>query len=221
MCIQGPSEIVEQYAKNIRHLIKRLDYNNHWTNEEWIHMFTKGLKPELGAITHPVLSIMENPTLDEVIMRVQRIEAGQQTYTSYAPVRPVQQVNLASTGTTMDLLVAQLTKNIADLLKPIAAALEGQQRNRGSGQARQIQSRGPPTCFRCQQVGHVARFCPSRVEVQMAPQPITQRQPIQVQAPAAASTSRVNFVDIAQMNIQQLFVPEEQQVQSKSWQPLN
>ena len=34
MRIQGPSKTVEQYAKDIRRLIKRLDYDNHWTNEE-------------------------------------------------------------------------------------------------------------------------------------------------------------------------------------------
>ncbi|KAG9303756.1 hypothetical protein G9A89_018653 [Geosiphon pyriformis] len=39
---QGPEEVVTEYAKAIRKLIKRVDSRRNWTEEQKIHFFTKG-----------------------------------------------------------------------------------------------------------------------------------------------------------------------------------
>ncbi|KAG9306004.1 hypothetical protein G9A89_009328 [Geosiphon pyriformis] len=71
---QGPSEIVTEYAKAIRKLIKRVDFGRNWTEEQKIHSFTKGLRTDLSYALWPLLALKDNPTMDMAIELTQRIE---------------------------------------------------------------------------------------------------------------------------------------------------
>ncbi|KAG9298694.1 hypothetical protein G9A89_012762 [Geosiphon pyriformis] len=65
--IQGPGEIVTEYAKAIRKLIKCVDSGKNWTEEQKIHSFTKGLRTNLSYALWPLLALKDNPTMDMAI----------------------------------------------------------------------------------------------------------------------------------------------------------
>ncbi|KAG9302430.1 hypothetical protein G9A89_011480 [Geosiphon pyriformis] len=71
---QGPGEVVIEYAKTIRKLIKRVDFGRNWTEEQKIHFFTKGLKTDLSYALWSLLVLKNNPTTDMAIELAQRIE---------------------------------------------------------------------------------------------------------------------------------------------------
>ncbi|KAG9285835.1 hypothetical protein G9A89_013260 [Geosiphon pyriformis] len=68
---QGPGEVVTEYAKAIRKLIKRVDFERNWTEEQKIHSFTKGLKTNLSYALWPFLALKDNPTMNMAIELVQ------------------------------------------------------------------------------------------------------------------------------------------------------
>ncbi|KAG9305606.1 hypothetical protein G9A89_001667 [Geosiphon pyriformis] len=64
---QGPGEVVTEYAKAIRKLIKRVDSGRNWTEEQKIHSFTKELRTDLSYAFWPLLALKNNPTMDIAI----------------------------------------------------------------------------------------------------------------------------------------------------------
>ncbi|KAG9288423.1 hypothetical protein G9A89_015629 [Geosiphon pyriformis] len=68
---QGPEEVVTEYAKAIRKLIKCVDSGRNWTEEQKIHSFMKRLRTDLSYALWPLLALKDNPTVTV------------ETYTSY------------------------------------------------------------------------------------------------------------------------------------------
>ncbi|KAG9290261.1 hypothetical protein G9A89_022237 [Geosiphon pyriformis] len=68
---QGPGEVVTEYAKAIRKLIKCVDSGRNWTEEQKIHSFTKGLKTDLSYALWPLLALKDNSTIDMAIKLAQ------------------------------------------------------------------------------------------------------------------------------------------------------
>ncbi|KAG9299291.1 hypothetical protein G9A89_013939 [Geosiphon pyriformis] len=67
---QGPSKVVTKYAKAIRKLIKQVDSERNWTEEQKIHSFTKKLRTDLLYAFWPLLVLKNNPTIDMAIKLV-------------------------------------------------------------------------------------------------------------------------------------------------------
>ncbi|KAG9305347.1 hypothetical protein G9A89_007842 [Geosiphon pyriformis] len=64
---QGPGEIVTEYAKAIRKLIKCVDSGKNWTEEQKIYSFTKRLRTDLSYALWLLLALKNNPTIDMAI----------------------------------------------------------------------------------------------------------------------------------------------------------
>ncbi|KAG9288409.1 hypothetical protein G9A89_015615 [Geosiphon pyriformis] len=71
---QSPGEVVTEYAKAIRKLIKRVNSGKNWTEEQNIHSFTKELKTDLLYALWSFLALKDNPTIDIAIELAQKIE---------------------------------------------------------------------------------------------------------------------------------------------------
>ncbi|KAG9305983.1 hypothetical protein G9A89_009307 [Geosiphon pyriformis] len=77
---QGLGEVVTEYAKAIRKLIKHVDSGRNWTEEQKIYSFTKGLRTNLLYALWPFLALKNNPTMDMTIKLTQRIEDNQRMH---------------------------------------------------------------------------------------------------------------------------------------------
>ncbi|KAG9305146.1 hypothetical protein G9A89_010654 [Geosiphon pyriformis] len=64
---QGPGEVITEYTKAIRKLIKYIDSGRNWTEEQKIHSFTKGLRTDLSYALWPLLVLKDNLTMDMAI----------------------------------------------------------------------------------------------------------------------------------------------------------
>ncbi|KAG9305093.1 hypothetical protein G9A89_007733 [Geosiphon pyriformis] len=69
--IQGSRKVVTEYAKAIRKLIKCIDSERNWTEEQKIHSFTKKLRTNLSYALWPLLALKNNPTMNMAIKLVQ------------------------------------------------------------------------------------------------------------------------------------------------------
>ncbi|KAG9289396.1 hypothetical protein G9A89_007957 [Geosiphon pyriformis] len=65
--IQGLGKAITEYAKAIRKLIKQVDFEKNWTEEQKIHSFTKRLRTNLSYILWPLLVLKDNPTINMVV----------------------------------------------------------------------------------------------------------------------------------------------------------
>ncbi|KAG9299073.1 hypothetical protein G9A89_020386 [Geosiphon pyriformis] len=162
---QGPGEVVTEYVKAIRKLIK-------CTEEQKIHSFTKRLRTDFSYALWPLLALKDNPTIDMAIELAQQIEDNQRMHLgstlsifASAPVMaPVLQMTATSFATqTQDpneQLIDRLTANFAWLLEPLAQAVrDNQQPQRPRFEPRfnqpqqppyqRQQNRGPPVCYHC------------------------------------------------------------------------
>ncbi|KAG9287831.1 hypothetical protein G9A89_017426 [Geosiphon pyriformis] len=169
---QGSEEVVTEYAKAIRKLIKCVDSGRNWTEEQKIHFFTKGLRTDLSYALWLLLVLKDNPTMDMTIELAQRIEDNQRMHLRFtlpvfasAPVMaPAPQMAATSFATyTQDSnkqLIDRLTANLTWLLELLAQAVrENQQPQRPRfescfNQSQQLsyqkqQNRGPPVCYHC------------------------------------------------------------------------
>ncbi|KAG9301544.1 hypothetical protein G9A89_008396 [Geosiphon pyriformis] len=64
---QDPGEVVIEYAKAIRKLIKRVNSEKNWTKKQKIHSFTKELRTDLSYAFWPLLVLKNNLTIDMAI----------------------------------------------------------------------------------------------------------------------------------------------------------
>ncbi|KAG9289842.1 hypothetical protein G9A89_015422 [Geosiphon pyriformis] len=177
---QDPGEIVTEYAKAIRKLIKRVGSSRNWTEEQKIYSFTKRLRTDLSYALWPLLALKDNPTMDMAIKLAQRIEDNQRmhlrsTLPVFAPasvmVLTLQMAATSFAAQTQDpnkQLIDKLTANFARLLEPLAQAVKDNQQSQKprfenhfnqpqqSPYQRQ-QNRGPSVCYRCGLTGHFSR----------------------------------------------------------------
>ncbi|KAG9294447.1 hypothetical protein G9A89_001952 [Geosiphon pyriformis] len=155
--IQGLGEVVTEYAKAIRKLIKRVDSERNWTKEQKIHSFTKRLRTNLSYAFWFLLALKDNSIMDMVIELVQRIENNQRmhlgfTLPVFAPASimasaPQMAVTFfaAQTQDPNEQLIDRLTANFAQLLELLAQAVrENQQPQRPRFEPCFNQSQQPP-----------------------------------------------------------------------------
>ncbi|KAG9294940.1 hypothetical protein G9A89_017734 [Geosiphon pyriformis] len=76
---QNPGEIVTEYAKAIRKLIKCVDSGRNWTEKQKIYSFTKRLRTNLYALW-PLLALKDNSTMNMAIELAQKIENNQRMH---------------------------------------------------------------------------------------------------------------------------------------------
>ncbi|KAG9297579.1 hypothetical protein G9A89_007654 [Geosiphon pyriformis] len=179
---QGPDEIVMEYAKAIRKLIKWVDSGRNWTKEQKIHSFTKKLRTDLSYAFWPLLALKDNPTMDMAIELAQKIEDNQRMHLGstlpifvLAPVMtPAPQMAATSfAAQTQDpnkQLIDRLTANFAWLLKPLVQAVKDNQQlqrprfephfNQSQQPSYQRQQNsGPSVYYHCGLTGHFSRDC--------------------------------------------------------------
>ncbi|KAG9296602.1 hypothetical protein G9A89_015194 [Geosiphon pyriformis] len=133
---QDPGEVMTEYVKAIRKLIKRVDSGRNWTEEQKIYSFTKGLRTDLSYALWPLLALKDNSTMDMAIELIQKIEDNQRmhlgsTLPVFAPAPAMatapQMAATSFAAQTQDpneQLIDRLTANFAWLLEPLAQAGE-------------------------------------------------------------------------------------------------
>ena len=55
--MQGPNETVASYAQKVKNLIRRIDYEDNWSEREKIFNFVKGLRRDIAGQTNPFLMV--------------------------------------------------------------------------------------------------------------------------------------------------------------------
>jgi len=80
MKVQKLGESVEQYSNDIKKLIKRIDGNNRWSEDEKVWQFLKGLRKDIAYQARPFIMSQEKPTLEKAIRTAKQFEENAQTY---------------------------------------------------------------------------------------------------------------------------------------------
>ncbi|KAG9296286.1 hypothetical protein G9A89_014878 [Geosiphon pyriformis] len=161
---QDPGEVVTEYAKAIKKLIKHVDSEKNWTKEQKIHFFIKRLRTDLSYALWLFLALKDNPTIDMAIELAQRIEVNQRMHLESTLLvfvsAPVMVLALqiavtsfaAQTQDPNEQLIDRLTANLAQLLELLAQASQQPPYQRQ-------QNCGPPVCYHCGLTGHFFRNC--------------------------------------------------------------
>jgi uncharacterized FlaG/YvyC family protein len=84
MKVQKLNETVEQYANDVKRLIKRIDGENRWSEDEKVWQFLKGLRKDVAYQARPLILSQENPTLEAAIRIARQFEENSQTYPEVA-----------------------------------------------------------------------------------------------------------------------------------------
>ena len=78
--MQKLNETVEQYANDIKKLIKRIDSESRWSENEKIWHFLKGLRKDVAYQARPLILSQENPSLEAAVRIAKQFEENAQTY---------------------------------------------------------------------------------------------------------------------------------------------
>jgi hypothetical protein len=80
MKVQKLNETVEQYANDVKRLIKRINGENRWSEDEKVWQFLKGLRKDVAYQARPLILSQENPSLEAAIRTAKQFEEHAQTY---------------------------------------------------------------------------------------------------------------------------------------------
>jgi len=193
--VQKATETVDQYARQLRRLLRRVDPENEMTEPMRIHTFVRGLRPAIQAQMINFLTCRDEVNLVDTIAAAEQFEKGQMAHLQHiASNAPPVAANLIAAAQPVADPMDQLAKKLEQMLQPMATAISNlsqqvtavqQRRNQpmvqqmqqtapfqaANNQWRPRQQRGPLTCHRCGQPGHIARVCPNGLVTQQPPQP--------------------------------------------------
>jgi hypothetical protein len=210
--VQKATDTVDQYARQLRRLLRRVDPNNEMTEPMRIHTFVRGLRPTIQVQMINYLTCRDNVTLGDTVAAAEQFEKGQLTHLhQIASNTPPVAANLIAAAQPAVDPMEQLAKKLEQMLQPMANAISNlsqqvtqvqQRRNQpmmqqaqpgvpqqtANNQWRQRQQRGPITCHRCGQPGHIARVCPNGLATQL---PVQQPQVNTLQQPVLAAAQDV------------------------------
>ena len=78
--VQVIGETVDHYVQDIKRLIKRVDHQEHWSEQDKIYQFTKGLRREIAFQVRPLLAFRQNATLEQVIEIARQMDENNRDY---------------------------------------------------------------------------------------------------------------------------------------------
>ncbi|KAG9304251.1 hypothetical protein G9A89_019813 [Geosiphon pyriformis] len=159
--IQDSGEVVTEYAKAIRKLIKHVNSERNWTKEQKIYFFTKRLKTDLSYALWPLLTLKDNLTMNMAIELAQRIEDNQRIHLKFTLLVFASAPIIAPAPQMAAIFFAAQTQN--------SNKQENQQPQRPRfepyfNQSQQLsyqrqQNHGPSVCYHCGLTGHFSKKC--------------------------------------------------------------
>jgi hypothetical protein len=236
MKIQKVNETVEQYANDVKKLIRRIDGENRWSEDEKVWQFLKGLRKDIAYQSRPLILSQENPSLEAAIRIAKQFEENAQTYpeatvgygaTTY--VNPqVFTPNRGQDNNREDVIERIVQKALAPIVEKLQKITERDERpvhtsyrrpnynNDIRGQNtwnRNNNVNDPFRCFFCGQAGHVARVCPTRQRNFGNPVVPPSQEPARAVQPQAnvATNQSVNQIPLNDAN-GRTFVTQQEEV---------
>ncbi|KAG9300062.1 hypothetical protein G9A89_018339 [Geosiphon pyriformis] len=147
--IQGPGEIVTEYTKAIRKLIKH------------IYSFTKELRTDLSYALWSLLVLKDNPTMDMVIELAQQIEDNQRIHlgSTFLVFAPAPVMASAPQMAAASFLLEPLAQAVRDNLQSQRPRYEIRFNQSQQPPYQRQQNCGPSVCYKCRLTGHFSRDC--------------------------------------------------------------
>ncbi|CAG8777613.1 18196_t:CDS:2, partial [Dentiscutata erythropus] len=169
MKVQKLGETVEQYANDVKKLIKRIDGENRWSNDEKVWHFLKGLRKDIAYQARPLILSRENSTLESAVRIAKQFEENVQTFpeaagygvSSFAniPFTPVHN----KTGDKEEAMERVSDKPANTFHGRPNYFLDDRERNMRNRSSNVSNS---PRCYACGQTGHMAQGCSTRIDYQ-------------------------------------------------------
>ena len=78
--MQTVGKSIDHYAQDIKRLIKRVDHQENWSEQDKIYQFMKGLRREIAFQIRPLLSFRHNTTLEQVIEAAHQMDENNKDY---------------------------------------------------------------------------------------------------------------------------------------------
>src|SRR6185295_762198 len=192
--VQVVGETVDHYAQDIKRLIKRVDHQEHWNEQDKIYQFTKGLRRKITFQVRPLLAFRQNATLEQVIEVARQMDKNNRDYpealmgfggatTNPPPVTqnypaPQDNVEAAVAKALAPLLQALGGLSITTPNTPVIPPTQGNNNYNNYNNNRQGNRppRKSPTCYKCGQLGHIVRNCPTQQQNNNFQQPSPNNQ---------------------------------------------
>jgi hypothetical protein len=203
MKVQKLSKTVERYTNNVKKLIKRIDSENRWSEDEKVWHFLKGLRKDVAYQARPLILSQENSTLEMAIRIARQFEENAQTYPEtavrYGVVAPAEMQGLVSTcnrdNEKEDKIEQIVQKALVPITETLQKIMEKENRmtnayhrrpnynneNREHNTRNRNNANDPFSCYTCSQTRHMSQGCPMRPGYQRNPNSFPIQEPNRTQ----------------------------------------